>query len=74
MHKTCKNSSTDPHQQMLVLQDGMLFILLWQLCLRGFNADALRLTSIVLPTIENAVPYVVPLLESLHVYSICMIS
>ncbi len=60
MHQTCNSSSTDPHQQMLLLQDGMLFSLLWQSCLRGFNAGALRLDNIVLPTGENAVPYLVP--------------
>jgi hypothetical protein len=60
MHKTCNSSSRDPHQHMLPLRDGMLFSLLWQSCLRGFNAGALRLDNVVLPTGENAVPYLVP--------------
>ena len=34
MHQTCNSSSTDPHQQMVLLRDGMLFSLLWQSCLR----------------------------------------
>ena len=50
MNQTCNSSSTDPHQQMLLLQDGMLFSLLWQSCLKGFNAGALKLDNIVLPT------------------------
>jgi len=60
MHKTCNSSSTDPHQHMLLMRDGMLFSLLWQSCLRGFNAGALRLDNVVLPTGENTVPYLVP--------------
>jgi hypothetical protein len=32
------STSTDPHQQLLLSQDGMMFSLLWQSCLRGFNA------------------------------------
>ena len=60
MHHTCNSSSTDPHQQMLLLRDGMLSSLLWQSCLRGSNAVALRLDNIVLPTGGNAVPYLVP--------------
>jgi len=61
MHKSCNNSSTNPHQHMLLLQDGeMLFSLLWQSCLRGFNAGALRLDNVVLLSGENAVPYLVP--------------
>ncbi|DBB13186.1 TPA: hypothetical protein ACH3X3_004934 [Trebouxia sp. C0006] len=55
MHETCNSSSTYPHQQMLLLRDGMLFSLLWQSCVRGFNADALRLDSVVLPIGENAI-------------------
>ncbi|DBA92578.1 TPA: hypothetical protein ACH3X1_002800 [Trebouxia sp. C0004] len=57
MNQACNSSSTDPHQQMLLLRDGMLISLLWQSCLRGFNAGALRSDSFVLPTGENAVPY-----------------
>ncbi len=60
MLQTCNSSRTDPHQQMILLRDGMLFSLLWQSCLRGFNAGALRLDNIVLPTGANAVPYLVP--------------
>ena len=60
MLQTCNSSRTDPHQQMILLRDGMLFSLLWQSCLRGFNAGALRWDNIVLPTGENAVPYLVP--------------
>ena len=62
MHQAC-SISTDPQQQLLLLRDGMLFSLLWQSCFRGFNAGALRLDNIVLPTGENAVPYLVPQLK-----------
>ena len=31
--------STDPHQRLLLLRDGMLFSLLWQSCLRGFEVQ-----------------------------------
>ncbi len=60
IHKTCNSSSTYPHQHMLLMRDGMLFSLLWQSCLRGFNAGALRLDNVVLPTGVNIVPYQVP--------------
>ena len=60
MATTCSNSNTDQHQQLLLLRDGMLFSLLWQSCFRGFNAGALRLENILLPTGESAVPYLVP--------------
>ena len=60
MATTCSSSNTDQHQQLLLLRDGMLFSLLWQSYFRGFNAGALRLENIVLPTGESAVPYLVP--------------
>ena len=60
MHKTCKSCSTASHQHMLLLQDGMLFSLLWQSCLRGFNENALRLDNILLPIGEHAVPHLMP--------------
>ena len=60
MATTCSNSNTDQHQQLLLLRDGMLFSLLWQSCFRGFNAGAMRLENIVLPTGESALPYLVP--------------
>ncbi len=41
---------------------------------QGLDADALRLISIVLLTVESAVPYLAPFHKSLHVYSICMVS
>ena len=37
MHKTCISCSTASHQHTLLLRHGMLFSLLWQSCLRGFN-------------------------------------
>ena len=60
MATTCSSSNTDQHQQLLLLRDGMLFSLLWQSYFRGFNAGALRLENIVLPTGESALPYLVP--------------
>ncbi len=60
MHNSYSSTSTNPHQQMLLLRDGMLFSLLWQSCLKGFNAGALRLDNIMLPTGESAVPSLVP--------------
>ena len=57
---TCSNSDTDAHERLLLLRDGMLFSLLWQLCFRGFNAGSLRLDNIALPTGESALPYVIP--------------
>ena len=57
---TCSSNSTNQHQKLLVLRDGMLFSLLWQSCLRGFNAGSLRLDNITLPTGESAMPYWVP--------------
>ncbi len=48
MKQTCKSSSTDIHQQMPLLRDGMLSSLLGQSCLRGFNAGALRLVKVLL--------------------------
>ena len=41
----------------------MLFSVLRQSCFKGFNAGALRLDHIALPTGENAVPYLVPQLK-----------
>ncbi len=73
MHKTCNSSSTDPHQHMLLMRDGMLFSLLWQSCLRGFNAGALRLDNVVLPTGVNTVPYLVPKLR-LHAGAVHLLS
>ena len=58
MHQACTSTSTDPQQQLL-----LLLSLLWQSCFRGFNAGALRLDNIVLPTGENAVPYLAPQLK-----------
>ena len=62
MANTCNTNSTDQHQQLLLLRDGMLFSLLWQIALRGFNVGALRQENIVLPTGESAVtvPYWIP--------------
>ena len=60
MLNACSNSSKDQHQQMLLLRNGMLFSLLWQSCFRGFNAEALRLDNIVLPSGESALPYLMP--------------
>jgi len=37
-------------ESLLVLQDGMLFSLMWHFCFRGFNAGALRPDINVLPT------------------------
>ena len=37
MQQTCNSRSTDPHRQMLLLRDGMLFSLLWQTWLRRFS-------------------------------------
>lgn len=55
MHKTCNSSITNPPQQMLLLRHGMLFNLLLQSCLGGFNVGALKVDNTVLPTGENAV-------------------
>ena len=60
MLSICNVSTTDPHQRLLLLGDGMLFSLLWQSCFRGFNAGAIRLDNIALPTGENAMPFLVP--------------
>lgn len=45
---------------MLQLQVGLQVSLLWQSCLRGVLAGALRLDDVGLPTSESAVPYLVP--------------
>ncbi len=54
------SNTTDTAQQLLLVQDGLLFSILWQTCYRGFNAGGVRLGNIVLPTGGNAVPYLVP--------------
>lgn len=59
MANTWSSSNTDQQQQLL-LRNGMLFSLLWQSCFRGFNAGAMRLENIVLPTGDGAVPHLVP--------------
>ena len=59
MHRSC-SSIRDQHQLLLVLRDGMLFSMLWQSCFRGFNAGALRLDNIMLPTGGSAVPFLIP--------------
>ena len=54
------HSCTDQSQRLLLLRDALPFSLLWQTCFRGFNAGALRLENIVLPTGGSAVAYLVP--------------
>ena len=53
MLSICLDCSTDPHQRLLLLRDGMLFSLLWQSCFTGFSAGAVRLDNIVLPTVYD---------------------
>ena len=54
------HSMADQAQMLLLLRDAMIFSLLWQSCFRGFNAGAMRLANIVLPTGGSALPYLVP--------------
>lgn len=60
MRDNCSNTGTDSNYQMLLLRDGMLFSLLWQLVFGGCSAGAPTLNHVVLPTSESAVPHQVP--------------
>ena len=42
--------SASLEQQLLLVRDGLIFSLPWQSCFRGFNAGAVRLDNLVLPT------------------------
>ena len=54
------HSTTDQAQLSLLLRDALLFSMLWQSCFRGFNAGAVGLCNIVLPTGGSALPYLIP--------------
>lgn len=54
------HSTTDSAQLLLLTRDALLFSMLWQTCFRGFNAGAVRLDNIVLPTGGSALPFLVP--------------
>ena len=53
-------SMTDQAQLSLLLRNALLFSMLWQFCFRGFNAGAIWLCNIVLPTRGSALPYLIP--------------
>ena len=46
--------------KLLLVSDGLLISMLWQLCFRGFNVGDLRLEHIKTPTNSPAIPCNVP--------------
>ena len=47
-------------EKLLLIRDGLIIRMLWQSTFRGFNVGALRLSNIVTPTNNPAIPYIVP--------------
>ena len=61
LERLCQDLKPAPaEQQLLPVRDGLTFSLLWQPCFRGFNAGAVRLDNLVLPTGGSAIPYLLP--------------
>ena len=77
LDRLCHDLKSAPlEQQLLLVRDGLILSLLWQSCFRGFNAGAVRLDNLVLPTGGSAIPYLLPKLgmqagAKLHILPNC---
>ena len=56
-------STASGSEQMLLIRDGLLFSLLWQVCFRGCDAGGVLLSNISLLSGESVMPYLYPLVK-----------